>query len=120
MLTKCRGKIDIKGKGEMLVHWVGDDRIHSRKHMLRRSVEFVIDSNYDNNSVRSLFASEDDTTVEQEDQVDEKRKEHAKEAEFMSGLENVITEIDKEVKEGNGKFISSDVVVNYQELLSKQ
>ena len=120
MLTKCRGKIAIKGKGEMLVHWVGDDRIHSRKHIQRRSVEFTIDSNYDKASVRSEFASEDSTTDGCDSHADEKSKEQAKDAEFMNGLENVITEIGNDLKEDNETFISSDVVVNYQELLAKQ
>ena len=74
MFTKCRGKLEIKGKGEMLVFWVGDDPIHTRKHLPRRSVEFSMDGIGDNTSVRSLFESDAGSNNEK-DLVDEKRME---------------------------------------------
>ena len=40
--TKRRGKIQVKGKGEMFVYWVGDDLLTPRKGLNEKTVEFNI------------------------------------------------------------------------------
>ena len=43
--TRRRGKIEVKGKGQMVVYWVGDTLLAARRAQRRRNVAFEEDSN---------------------------------------------------------------------------
>ena len=53
--TKRRGQISVKGKGDMLVYWVGDTLINARKGRKERQVGFDLagedPSNYSHSEV---------------------------------------------------------------------
>ncbi|CAB9509368.1 activated protein kinase catalytic subunit alpha-1 [Seminavis robusta] len=120
MKIKCRGKIEVKGKGQMYVFWVGDNMLHARRHLKEKSVDFDFSND---GSMRDLFEPSESSASISENDVDavfgeeKRRQEHANDQQFMNGLDETIDEIDEGVKMVNNALVSAEVIVNYQDAL---
>lgn len=113
---KCRGKIEVKGKGTMRCWWIGDDLLDARKGVVEKSVEFDMSSV---GSARELFESSESSFSAAEDNSRKSATAGGKENDlsFMNKLDETIDEINKGVKDVNGSLVAMEVVTNYQEAL---
>ena len=125
--TKCRGRIDVKGKGSMLVWWVGDNRINARKGLKTKSVEFDFTrTSIYHQSLMGMDTSDEEEADERDEGGDGKNEdkeengEEGKDQEFMDQLDKTIDTAAEELRQGKEVFIQDGTITNYQEQLAKQ
>lgn len=121
----------------MLTWWIGDNRVNARKGLKTKSVEFDFRASSSSRIAADLDLSDDSTSVGmlsiqdkgsdqgEEDHGEDKEGEKGGEStkkedeEFIAELNKTIDSAEEDLKTGSELFVQEDVVLNYQEFLSR-